>query len=59
LVTSQIKSRICPSTSFYHLQIKDLIQKAIREEKFVLSHVKLKLAKSCGNSIKNQKEGVS
>jgi hypothetical protein len=36
---------------------KDLIQKAIREEKFVLNHVKL--VKSCNNSIKNTKRGIS
>ena len=37
--------------------VKDLIQKAIREEKFVLSHVKL--VKSGNNSIKNTKRGIS
>ena len=37
--------------------IKDLIQKAIREEKFVLSH--LKLVKNSNNSIKNSKRGIS
>ena len=37
--------------------VKDLIQKAIREEKFVLSHVKL--VKSCNNSIKNIERGIS
>jgi hypothetical protein len=35
--------------------VKDLIQKAIREEKFVLSHVKL--VKRGNNSIKNTKKG--
>ena len=37
--------------------VKDLIQKAIREEKFVLSHVKL--VKSGINSIENTKRGIS
>jgi hypothetical protein len=37
--------------------VKDLIQKAIREEKFVLSHVKL--VKNSNNSIKNSKKGVN
>ena len=37
--------------------VKDLIRKAIREEKFVLSHVKL--VKSGNNSIKNTKRGIS
>ena len=37
--------------------VKDLIQKAIREEEFVLSHVKL--VKSDDNSIKNTKRGIS
>jgi hypothetical protein len=35
--------------------VKDLIQKAIREEEFVLSHVKL--VKRGNNSIKNTKKG--
>ena len=37
--------------------VKDLIQKAIREEEIVLSHVKL--VKNGNNSIKNTKMGVS
>lgn len=37
--------------------VKDLIQKAIREEEFVLSHVKLLKVKI--NSIKNTKRGIS
>jgi hypothetical protein len=37
--------------------VKDLIQKAIREEKFVLSHVEL--VKNSNNSIKNTKRGTS
>ncbi|MBN1244421.1 hypothetical protein JXA31_02365 [Candidatus Bathyarchaeota archaeon] len=36
--------------------VKDLMQKAIREETFVLSHVKL--VKSGSNSIKNIKKGI-
>jgi len=37
--------------------VKDLIQKAIKEEKFVLSHVEL--VKNSNNSIKNTKRGTS
>ena len=37
--------------------VKDLMQKAIGEEKFVFSHVKL--VKSDKNSIKNTKRGIS
>jgi hypothetical protein len=37
--------------------VKDLMQKAIREEETVLSHVKL--IKSGNNSIKNTKRGIS
>jgi hypothetical protein len=37
--------------------VKDLMQKAIGEEEFVLSHVKL--VKSGSNSIKNTKRGIS
>jgi hypothetical protein len=37
--------------------VKDLIQKAIREEHFVLSHVEL--VKNSNNSIKNTKRGTS
>jgi hypothetical protein len=37
--------------------VKDLMQKAIGEEKFVLSHVKL--VKNGNNSIKNTKMGIS
>jgi hypothetical protein len=37
--------------------VKDLMQKAIREEEFVLSHVKL--VKRGNNSIKNTKRGIS
>jgi len=36
--------------------VKDLIQKAIRDEKFVLSHVKL--VKRGNNSIKNTKRDI-
>jgi hypothetical protein len=37
--------------------VKDLIQKAIRDEEFVLSHVKL--VKRGNNSIKKTKMGIS
>jgi hypothetical protein len=37
--------------------VKDLMQKAIGEEEFVLSHVKL--VKRGNNSIKNTKRGIS
>jgi len=37
--------------------VKELIQKAIREEGFVLGHVKLVI--SGNNSIKNTKRGIS
>jgi hypothetical protein len=37
--------------------VKDLMQKAIGEEEFVLSHVKL--VKSGNNFIKNTKRGIS
>jgi len=37
--------------------VKDLMQKAVEEEKFVLSHVKL--IESGNNSIKTTKSGVS
>jgi hypothetical protein len=37
--------------------VKDLMQKAIGEEEFVLSHVKL--VKRGNNSIKNTRRGIS